>query len=537
MRKYLNWAAGLSGPLMLLLVACGDQSPNTAPAALPVTTIVATTTAAATTAPATTSSPVITVATPPTQQVSTGVAVTDTTSIQSAGTLAQATAVNAVTGSSAFRNNFLSKLKGVSEVKAENELKARLTPSKKPGVQDFDLLLLYADTPFEDLYKLIDGTMVQSGYKLINESNPPDGLESDYIHANQPDVEVIYEQPDSLQKTFSKLQLSDKALTYYRQQFARHQNALLILYGTGLYQTEGTGQTTPTAAASISTTPASHSEGQIIYATSDNQIYLADSDGSHKTKVAEGSSPLFSPDAKTVAFISVPESTTDPTSPASWIETVALDGSNLQKYCQLSGHYLFSLQDWSPDSQLIVVSQDSINVHLLNRCALKTKKLSDFANKQGDLKFIYNWSRDGKYAVWETADDPNASDETSSFTLYYGAADGDGIDAKALTNGQHANSTPRYYSGGSISPDGKTVAIAGDSIFFVSTPGQSSPLAGKLFFKGANPYNVVWSRSGMKLAAVISTGNNESYLKIIEAATGKELLSIPQVTALDWSVR
>ncbi len=43
--------------------------------------------------------------------------------------------------------------------------------------------------------------------------------------------------------------------------------------------------------------------GKLVYVDPNKQIFTINSDGTNRTKIAEGSTPLFSPDGKQVAFI------------------------------------------------------------------------------------------------------------------------------------------------------------------------------------------------------------------------------------------
>ena len=153
--------------------------------------------------------------------------------------------------------------------------------------------------------------------------------------------------------------------------------------------------------------------------------------------------------------------------------------------------------------------------------------------KQGLLGDVYDWTSDGKNALWQ-APIAGSSDKSA---LYYGSANNNGNDGVAVTSGQslinsdlNDNTTPKYYASAALSPDHKTVAVGGSVVFLVSLPGQQSPYEGKVLSDFGNAEQVVWSPDGKTLA--ILTGTSVS---LVNLDTGKVTALLEDVAQIDWS--
>jgi Tol biopolymer transport system component len=93
----------------------------------------------------------------------------------------------------------------------------------------------------------------------------------------------------------------------------------------------------------------------------------------------------------------------------------------------------------------------------------------------------------------------------------------------------------KYYPAARFSPDGKTIAVLGSKIFFVSTPGQNSPLAGKTvdLYSFAN---FAWSPDGKGLAIMAgATPNAPNRIWMVDIATGRSEVLATDIISMDWS--
>jgi WD40 repeat protein len=97
------------------------------------------------------------------------------------------------------------------------------------------------------------------------------------------------------------------------------------------------------------------------------------------------------------------------------------------------------------------------------------------------------------------------------------------------------------YTAAKFSPDGKTIAVGGEKIFFLSVPGQKSPLEGQVIEGYSGVSQIAWSPDGQALAirGVGSTSNNNTPLQIIDLVggrvTGKITTVVDNVWMFDWT--
>jgi hypothetical protein len=239
--------------------------------------------------------------------------------------------------------------------------------------------------------------------------------------------------------------------------------------------------------------------GKIAFDTKDNQIFIINPDGSGRKKVADGRSPLFSPDGTRVAFIARGKPSTDLEIGTVTISSVKLDGSDRQDYCEMSGNAQIDLVRWSPRNRFIVINGTQNGPGGLYLCNLAEHKLSSDALKyqQGSLSRVYDWTPDGENALWQ------ASTDYQNFKLFYGDPDKAGDGAVEIAKNVYRSELGGYkfFPVARFSPDGNTIAIGGGGIYFVAAPGKKSPLDGDKGI-GAYVHNLAWSPDGRALALI-----------------------------------
>jgi Tol biopolymer transport system component len=297
-----------------------------------------------------------------------------------------------------------------------------------------------------------------------------------------------------------------------------------------------TAPPTVTPQASATTAPAQNGySGKIVYSTFDadrmGEIYVINPDGSGKTKVANGFSPLFSPDGKRVAFFAPLDK--NQTTPQDVIAQVGiystnLDGSDRQLLCATDGNADLKLIRWSPRNRFIAMNGTQNGPGGILTCNLSTKKVGWlFSEKSGSASLAFDWTPDGDNALWQ------AGTDYADLDLYYGDPDKNGKDATRLTTGQNRPDYygMKFYTAARFSPDGKTIAVAGSKIFFLNTPGQKSSLVGKTL-EGLNPYMLAWSPDGR---ALLVTNSTDKTIKVVDIASGRVTTLATGAFLGDWS--
>ncbi len=74
----------------------------------------------------------------------------------------------------------------------------------------------------------------------------------------------------------------------------------------------------------------------------------------------------------------------------------------------------------------------------------------------------------------------------------------------------------KFYPTVRFSPDGKTIAVGGTSLYFTSTPGQKSPLEGQKYL-GGEVDQLAWSPDSRALALIsVQPGDKVSYTLSIQ---------------------
>ncbi|MBN9391901.1 MAG: PD40 domain-containing protein [Chloroflexi bacterium] len=268
--------------------------------------------------------------------------------------------------------------------------------------------------------------------------------------------------------------------------------------------------------------------GKLVYSTDTQEIYILNPDGTNKQKIADGRSPLFSPDGQRIAYLVDSGQYADHGSgsvPQVAIRSQKLDGSDKQDYCLADGNTRLELIGWSPKGDSIVLRSNGSLIYL---CQLATRTLTQAKTPNGDAYLVYDWTPDQAKVLWEA----NSQD----FNLFFGIPDQGGGPIK-LTDSQnrYAQGTPPLYASARISPDGKSVAVAGSQVFILSVPGQKSLYEGHSFIKNSRPYRLVWSPDSRAVAVGNSTNTS---ITIIDLPTGKLsriVKDTEELVSFDWS--
>lgn len=295
---------------------------------------------------------------------------------------------------------------------------------------------------------------------------------------------------------------------------------------------------TPKPQPTATTKPGSGYPGKIVYDTTDREIFIINPDGSGKKKLANGFSPLFSPDGSRVAFLQRVQSHSEFGKVV--ISSVKLDGSDRQDYCTSDGNAVIKLIRWSPRSRFIAMTATQNVLGAIYLCNLAEKKLTpEVKTSQGAVSLVYDWTPDGENALWQ------ASSDYLDQALYYGDPDKAGAEAVRLPFSpiyRFDTSGFKFFPVARFSPDGKTIAVGGGGLFFASIPGQQSPLDGQKYV-GGEVHNLAWSPDGRALA-LISQGlpTDQAPLTLHIQPIGKNGATGPTVEiseklagGLDWS--
>jgi len=305
--------------------------------------------------------------------------------------------------------------------------------------------------------------------------------------------------------------------------------------------------TTPFVAATVPTS--APLTGKLVYSDYEGNITLINPDGSGKKIVGHGKNPLFSPDGQRVAFTVELPATQNAYYGGDRIVSVNLDGSGRQEMCTSKPNYGFELLRWSPRGRFIALIELLQAVEgdpgYVSMCPIASSKPNDpLTMRQGAIRWIYDWTVDGENALWQTQE--NGSND---FALYYGDPDKFGDGAIKLTNGQYLSpygmqgDPRRSYHNARFSPDGKTIAVVGEKIFFLSVPGQKSPLEGKVLNGFQTFQDIAWSPDGRALAFLNvetdASSNSKALLKIVEVGPdqmpGKVISIDANISQFDWS--
>jgi Tol biopolymer transport system component len=302
---------------------------------------------------------------------------------------------------------------------------------------------------------------------------------------------------------------------------------------------------TMTAAAKPPSTPVASGPGKLVYESGEpqNVIYAVNPDGTGKTKIADGRTPVLSPDGKRVAYVRVTSGELGVRPFKSVIEVANLDGSGKQQLCTLKENYVVGLLRWSPRERFIAYREAPSNtdgIPQIGQCSTADKQIAAVKRTQGDPVMLYDWSPDGDNALWL------AGPDLENLKLYYGDPDKGGQGAVEIAKGLYrigAGPFSTDYNTARFLPDGKTIAVSGSKLFFISVPGQKSPLEGKVIDLGSETLAsaVAFSPDGKTIAAIIYGSSGYPSLKLIDLSDknfGKvsDLPNSPiRATSVDWS--
>ncbi len=137
--------------------------------------------------------------------------------------------------------------------------------------------------------------------------------------------------------------------------------------------------------------------GQIAFvrrADKASTITLVDPNGSNLSPLLDGSDPAWSPDGRTLAFV------TAPAGEKPSISTVSADGSDLTPIFQLQGQPGgIGPQAWSPDgSQLVFASFDGI--YVMNADGTGVRRVTRYEGEHACYDVDPSWSPDGSTIVF-----------------------------------------------------------------------------------------------------------------------------------------
>jgi hypothetical protein len=283
--------------------------------------------------------------------------------------------------------------------------------------------------------------------------------------------------------------------------------------------------------------------GKIVYETTSRQsageIFVMNPDGSGRMQVAAGTTPLFSPDGMRMAYFVAAAPTPDGGPLVQGIiRTANIDGSEPKDAGQNSANAYITFVRWSPDGRYLAINGTLNGPGSILLFDFMTGKSSGLTFTQGQVSLVYDWAPDGRNALWQAS--ANYSDAKD---LYYGDPTRGGDGAVRLTNGQNRY-TPNgsaypgaYYTAARFAPDGRSVAVAGSTLFFLATPGQQSTLAGKTIGGLGNITSLAWSPDGRALAVATSNGASDGtgMIAIIDVATGHVTPLGTGGLRLDWT--
>ena len=301
--------------------------------------------------------------------------------------------------------------------------------------------------------------------------------------------------------------------------------------------------------SSSSTTVPQYLPGKITFETPDQQIFTINPDGTSRTKIADGISPLFSPDGTRVAFIVGTNPKKGEQTRTIAIRSVTLDGSNNRDECIIAANVpsfagaAMRLVRWSPSGRYIARSTTQNGPGDMQFCDTTTHTMLDRAEYvQGAVSLIFDWTPDGTNAVWQASIVYGDGKD-----LFYGDPGKQGEGAVQLTHGQYrtgqgnsktANSW--FYSSARISPDGKTIAVLGSKLFFLSVPGRQSPLDGKIIdavpaASSSRDASLAWSPDGRALAVSTQMPSSFQSVSIVDVASGRSILLAANGGGCDWT--
>jgi Tol biopolymer transport system component len=287
----------------------------------------------------------------------------------------------------------------------------------------------------------------------------------------------------------------------------------------------------PATVAPVATAKPYKIPGKIVYG-SEFDIFLINPDGTGRTKVTEGLSPSFSPDGNRIAFVTRDQTT---------IASVKLDGTDYKNHCY-TNDLISRVVRWSPSGRFLAVySREKlagVSLGWMQLCDVtgnSGKLMQNITRSQGQVVFPYDWTSDGQNSLWEAGKPTNGA---RNFDLFYGETEKGGEGAVTLTAREYQTETQVafLYLAARFSPSNRTVAIVGDKIFFVSTPGQTSKLDGQRLDQFEWPRGVAWSPdSEYLLVSARYRGEAGLFLYHFDSGQITKLVSNYYEGNIDWT--
>lgn len=277
--------------------------------------------------------------------------------------------------------------------------------------------------------------------------------------------------------------------------------------------------------------------GRWVVENTNREVVIYAPGGGTGLVIPGGSTPVFSPDGKRVAYATI--ANPNGNGHITTIKAVDLDGKNTETLCEGSfGIEPTWLVRWSPRSRFIAMYSRTTESYLtdgqLVLCDLNTKKFSaPLKFKQGGLNAIFDWSPDGDFALWE-------AQTNGLYNIYYGDPDKNGEDATLPLNPQarlsvNANgdsSALGYYTSARFSPDGTMLAVAANNVGLFSVPGKTGSIGPKIFEDTPARVSLAWLPDGKNLALLDPVSKS---LQVLNIETGKKTTVATQVVAFDWT--
>lgn len=257
---------------------------------------------------------------------------------------------------------------------------------------------------------------------------------------------------------------------------------------------------------------------------------MVNPDGTDLKKIAEGHSPVFSPDGKRVAFISDDDSA---------INSVDLNGQKLQYHCPTEGH-LARIIRWSPTGKWVAVdSQNEDGTSEIRLCDMTYKgigALETVYRANDEAKLVFDWSLDEKKILWQSGSRNSAGEV--GFDLWYSRPDDPVSNWDIVAGRKYEISLVEgyMYVNARISPTNKTVAVIGNQLFFKSVPGYTSSYNDLVLDQFGDVVGVAWSPdSAAVLVAGVYQGNPGMFLYYFESKKVAQLTDYVSSGYLDWT--
>ena len=317
---------------------------------------------------------------------------------------------------------------------------------------------------------------------------------------------------------------------------SRYSRRVFLAGAAGAIATFATGHT----ARALGTYPGTIVFEQLAASGGDPRditVAVMNPDGSGMRTLAKGHSPLFSPDGSRIAYHvdDLGYISGGVGYPMTALRTISSNGGPARDICLFGGGANITLVRWSPGGRFIPINgtQNGPGSICMQDVSSSQFSAKDLTYQQGVVNLVYDWTPDGNYALWQAGyyDGHNPN-------LFYGDPDANGRDAIQLTDGRYRLQPDGYYQCARFSPDGRTIVIAGSKVFFISAPGQQSPLDGIVLDNFNAPYRVAWSPDGQAIAVSdrsFATPSPSLTISVVDMTSGRATVIARQAGLCDWS--